>query len=184
MYHHLGHIHITMRRKLFITKWFVVFLIVFGIVGIAKGDWTQDADDKMCLAKNIYFEAKNQPLIGQLAVAIVVLNRVKDHRFPNTICEVITQGPTLSWTENFPVRHRCQFSWYCDGRSDKPKHKKKWENSLKIASLVLAYKENVNDIIFILDDATFYHADYVYPAWRKSKKQIVQIGDHIFYKWL
>ena len=165
-------------------KLFVTLLFVFGIVGVAKGNWTQDATEKECLAKNIYFEAKNQPLIGQLAVAIVVMNRVKDKRFPNTICEVVQQGPTLAWTENFPVKNRCQFSWYCDGRSDKPKHKKKWESSLKIASLILAYKDNASNIVFLLDGATHYHADYVFPAWRTSKQKIVQIGDHIFYKWI
>ena len=57
-----------------------------------------------CMTKNIYFEAKNQPLMGQLAVALVVMNRVGDKRFPNTICEVVQQGPTLAWTENFPVK--------------------------------------------------------------------------------
>ena len=165
-------------------KLFVTLLLVFGIVGVAEGNWTQDATEKECLAKNIYFEAKNQPLMGQLAVAIVVMNRVEDKRFPNTICEVVQQGPTLAWTENFPVKNRCQFSWYCDGRSDKPKHKKKWESSLKIASLILAYKDNASNIVFLLDGATHYHADYVYPSWRTSKHKIVQIGDHIFYKWI
>ena len=159
-------------------------LFVFGCVGVAQGNWALDAGDKECLAKNIYFEAKNQPLMGQLAVAIVVMNRVEDHRFPNTVCEVVQQGPTLAWTENFPVKNKCQFSWYCDGKSDRPKHKGKWESSLSVASLVLAYKENIRDIAFLLDGATHYHADYVYPEWRKSKQKIVQIGNHIFYKWV
>ena len=123
-------------------------LFVFGCVGVAQGNWALDAGDKECLAKNIYFEAKNQPLIGQLAVAIVVMNRVEDHRFPDTVCEVVQQGPTLAWTENFPVKNKCQFSWYCDGKSDKPKHKGKWENSLSVASLVLAYKENIRAVSY------------------------------------
>ena len=166
------------------TKFILSMLFVFGCVGVAQGNWALDAGDKECLAKNIYFEAKNQPLIGQLAVAIVVMNRVEDHRFPNTVCEVVQQGPTLAWTENFPVKNKCQFSWYCDGKSDKPKHKGKWENSLSVASLVLAYKDNIRDIAFLLDGATHYHADYVFPEWRKSKQKIVQIGNHIFYKWI
>ena len=79
----------------------------------------------LCLAMNVYHEAKNQPFEGQVAVAQVVLNRVEDKRFPNTICEVVEQGPVYeSWkTRNddtldpiyWPVKNRCQFSWYCDG---------------------------------------------------------------------
>ena len=78
-----------------------------------------------CLADNIYFEARNQGLAGQLAVVNVVVNRVADSRYPDTICEVVKQGPTrLSWKgtgELIPIRNRCQFSWYCDGKSDIPK---------------------------------------------------------------
>jgi len=111
------------------------------------------------------------------------MNRVADKRFPNTVCEVVQQGPTLAWTENFPVKNKCQFSWYCDGKSDKPRHEGKWNNSLSVAGLVLAYRDNIQDIAFILDGATHYHADYVYPEWRKSKHKVVQIGNHIFYKW-
>ena len=74
----------------------------------------------MCLSLNIYYEARNQPLRGQMAVAEVVLNRVEDKNFPDTICEVVMEGPTYSWKPDFPVRHKCQFSWYCDGKSDTP----------------------------------------------------------------
>ena len=88
-----------------------------------------------CLAENVYFEARNQGTAGWSAVISVTLNRVKDKRFPNTICEVVKQGPTReSWktrgkkvAENerkyFPIKNRCQFSWYCDGKADKI-HKK------------------------------------------------------------
>ena len=87
-----------------------------------------------CLAMNMYHEARNQGSAGLLAVSAVVLNRVKDPKFPNTICEVIEQGPTReSWktrqtadpndAQFYPVRNRCQFSWFCDGKSDVPKQK-------------------------------------------------------------
>ena len=137
-----------------------------------------------CLAQNIYFESRDQSTIGQIAVAEVTLNRVADPRWPNDICSVVKQGPTYKWKKTYPIKHRCEFSWYCDGKSDKPKHKGKWENSLSVASLVLAYKDNIRDIAFLLDGATHYHADYVFPEWRKSKQKIVQIGNHIFYKWI
>ena len=85
-----------------------------------------------CLAQNVYFEAKSEPLAGQYAVADVVLNRVNDTRYPNTICEVVKEGPIKeSWKTKqdtssimmmnafiIQERHRCQFSWYCDGKPD------------------------------------------------------------------
>jgi spore germination cell wall hydrolase CwlJ-like protein len=84
-------------------------------------DW--QTDQAYCLAENVYHEARNQPAAGQMAVMSVTMNRVKDPRFPNTICEVVREGPHRpSWKgtgEMIPVRHRCQFSWYCDGKSDR-----------------------------------------------------------------
>ena len=160
------------------TKFILSMLFVFGCVGVAQGNWALNAGDKECLAKNIYFEAKNQPLIGQLAVAIVVMNRVEDHRFPNTVCEVVQQGPTLAWTENFPVKNKCQFSWYCDGKSDKPKQGKAWEDAKHVANGV--YNELISDFV---EGATHYHADYVNPSWAETKTYVTRIDDHIFYRW-
>ena len=145
----------------------------------------------ICMATNIYHEAGNQSMIGQMAVGQVVLNRVADKRFPNTICEVVYQGPTReSWktkqtpdlndAEYYPIRHRCQFSWYCDGRSDEPKDKKTYERLLTIATSIVYNKINFIDIT---DGATHYHADYVKPAWAKVKTRTTRIGNHIFYRW-
>ena len=91
----------------------------------------------ICLALNTYHEAKNQSTIGQIATAQVVMNRVEDDRFPNTVCEVVKQGPTRpSWEDpekEYPIRHRCQFSWYCDGKSDVPKNEKAWRKAQDVA---------------------------------------------------
>ena len=144
-----------------------------------------------CLAMNMYHEARGQGSAGLLAVSSVVLNRVADKRFPNDICEVIKQGPTReSWktkqtpdptdAEFYPIRHKCQFSWWCDGRSDVPKDKKTYKRLLTIASSIVY---NKFDFVDITDGATFYHADYVTPAWAKTKKKTVEIQDHIFYRW-
>ena len=80
-------------------------------------------DESFCLAQNVYFEARNQPLAGQMAVISVTVNRMNDKRFPNTICGVVYEGPHRpSWKDEtvmIPVKHRCQFSWYCDGKSDR-----------------------------------------------------------------
>ena len=140
--------------------------------------------EAVCLAKNMYYEARNQGLAGQLAVSLVVMNRVKDDRYPNTICEVVEQGPVReSWKKNgvfYPIRNRCQFSWFCDGKSDEPKEPITYKRLLDLA-LVLVYDDI--QIVDFTEGATHYHADYVFPAWRKSKTKTVEIADHIFYRW-
>ena len=137
----------------------------------------------ICLALNTYHEAKNQSLVGQVATAQVVMNRVADDRYPNTICEVVKQGPTRpSWedpTKEYPVRHRCQFSWYCDGKPDVPKNEKAWRKAQDVAFLVLYNKINLD----VTEGATHYHATYVKPAWAKTKTRTTKIEKHIFYRW-
>lgn len=132
----------------------------------------------MCLALNIYHEAKNQSFIGQVAVAQVVMNRVKDTRYPNTVCEVVKQGLTYKWKPSFPIKNKCQFSWYCDGKSDKPKQGKAWEDAKHVANGV--YNEHLSDFV---EGATHYHADYVNPSWAETKTYVMRIDDHIFYRW-
>jgi spore germination cell wall hydrolase CwlJ-like protein len=144
---------------------------------------TYTTEDLEWLAKNAYFEARNQGTAGILATAMVVMNRVEDKRFPNTIKDVVTQGPTKkSWKtgEEYPIRHKCHFSWYCDGKADTIKDTKQFN---KILNVVLTYLENQDIIIDITDGATHYHADYVYPSWAKTKTRTTEIGDHIFYRW-
>ena len=137
-----------------------------------------------CLAKNMYYEARNQGTAGWMAVTAVVLNRVNDDRFPNSVCEVVEQGPDRkSWKDpnvRIPVKHRCQFSWFCDGLSDKPKDKETYRKLFGIADGILGGELPFYDIT---DGATHYHADYVTPAWAKTKTKTVEIQDHIFYKW-
>jgi len=136
-----------------------------------------------CLAMNMYHEARDQGSAGLLAVTSVVLNRVKDKRFPNTICEVIYEGPMReSWKKDgnfYPIRDRCQFSWWCDGRPDEPKNKESYKQLLKIAESIY----DSTNLVDITDGALFYHADYVRPAWADVKIRTVRIGNHIFYRW-
>ena len=137
----------------------------------------------MCLALNTYHEAKNQSMIGQIATAQVVMNRVEDSRYPNSVCEVVKQGPHRpSWEDpnkQYPVRHRCQFSWYCDGKDDMPKNEKAWKKAQDVAFLVLYDKIQLD----VTEGATHYHATYVKPAWAKTKKRTTRIEKHIFYRW-
>ena len=136
-----------------------------------------------CLAVNMYHEARNQGTAGRLAVSAVVMNRVNDRRFPNSVCEVVLQSQMKkSWKTGLPVpiKNKCQFSWYCDGKSDEVKDKKSYKKILDFARLMMH-----NDIRFvdITDGATHYHADYVSPSWAKTKTRTTEIGDHIFYRW-
>ena len=140
-----------------------------------------NAKSAVCLAKNMYYEARNQGTAGQLAVTAVVLNRVRDKRFPNDICEVIEQGPIReSWKKNgifYPIRNKCQFSWYCDGKSDEPLDTDTFFESYVIAQDVLMGKYPD-----ITEGATHYHSIMVEPYWAETLNETVQIQHHIFYK--
>ena len=129
------------------------------------------AETLMCLALNVYHEARSQPLIEQVAVAQVVLNRVYSPRFPDTVCSVV-------YHNKYPNQlHKCQFSWFCDGKSDIPQDTAAWTQANQVASLVLSV-----DFPDLVDNATHYHADYVSPSWAKAQTPVAQIGRHIFYQ--
>ena len=131
-----------------------------------------------CMAKNIYFEAAVESTAGQLAVAQVTLNRVNSKHYPNSVCEVVYQGPHTS--DGFPKRDRCQFSWYCDGKGDEIKNKGKlWNTAHNLAKYVL---KRQNDLLDITDGATHYHANYIdAPRWAGQKRVTTSIDQHIFY---
>ena len=135
------------------------------------------AEALMCLALNVYFEARSENMASQVAVSLVVMNRVKDHRFPDTVCEVVKQGITYK-NSGQPVPNKCQFSWWCDQRSDKPKNKQAWLKAQQVASIVLD-----GSMIDFTEGSTHYHAHYVYPEWRKTKTKVTRIDSHIFYRW-
>lgn len=118
----------------------------------------------MCMALNIYFEARNQDFEAQLAVAHVVENRVMSSQFPNSHCGVIMDGGEL--------RHRCQFSWYCDGKSDVPRNEEAWKNAVRVAASYWKYSDPTNG-------ALWYHAEYVSPSWAGAN--YVAVGSHRFY---
>ena len=139
-------------------------------------------DDKKCLTENIYFEARGQGQAGWLAVAQVTQNRVDDRRFPNTICEVVKQG--LTYADGQPIRNKCQFSWYCDGKSDNPKNMKVYDSIHELVNYIYDMQNYPEyQILDITDGATHYHADYVSPSWAKTKTKTIEIEDHIFYRW-
>jgi spore germination cell wall hydrolase CwlJ-like protein len=129
-----------------------------------------------CLARNIYFEARGEAEIGQRAVAWVTLNRVQAERYPDTICGVVYQARRDN--AGNPIRHQCQFSWYCDGRSDRIRNQSDWNTALQVAHSVIWQWGRFEDPT---QGATMYHADYVDPYWADNYNRTVQIETHIFY---
>ncbi len=122
-----------------------------------------------CLAQAIYFEARGEPFEGQMAVAQVVMNRVADPRYPGGICAVVFQ--------NADRRHRCQFSFACDGKSDRPRDRRAWQSALRLARLIHA-----GPLRDLTAASTHYHADYVAPYWAGQLDRTVKIGRHQFYR--
>ena len=129
----------------------------------------EPAKERQCLALNIYFEARSEPLLGKIAVGHVVLNRIHDSRFPESACAVIQQG-------GYMLRHRCQFSWWCDGLSDRPANLRAWKQSMHLAKLIL-----IGTLPDPSGGALWYHADYVKPSWSKALTRNAKLGRHIFY---
>jgi hypothetical protein len=123
-----------------------------------------------CLATAVYYEARSESELGQLAVAKVILNRVRDPAYPKTICGVVYQGADRG--------HGCQFSFACDGRAEQPRSGKEWQEAKQIASRAMAGEADVK----IISTATHYHADYVQPRWAGTMKRLIKIGRHIFYR--
>lgn len=122
-----------------------------------------DEEQQACLAKAVYFEARSEPLKGQLAVADVVLNRAASGKYPKTICEVITQ--------------KAQFSFIENGRFPEPdKASKAWRKAVAVARLARAELAEA-----VPADVLWYHADYVAPVWRHGLAKNEKIGVHIFY---
>lgn len=122
-----------------------------------------------CLAQAIYFEARGEPLSGQIAVAEVVLNRVDDPRFPGTICGVTNQGVGNG--------RACQFSYACDGRSDVMKSAGPRLRSEKLAALMLAGRART-----VTSGAQYFHTRAVRPRWAGQMTRTAQIGHHLFYR--
>lgn len=130
-----------------------------------------------CMALNVYYEARGSNLADQYAVADVVLNRVEDTRYPNSICDVVKDGYRKG-------RRDCQFSWYCDGKSDIPRDEEAWSKAQSVAWGIVM----MNNYRGITEGSTHYHAHYVNPSWSRAKRgwnitRIGRIGDHIFYRW-
>lgn len=153
----------------------MLMLLIFTTVGTTLGSTdsaqaSSSASELDCLATAIYYEARGESRDGQMAVAQVILNRVADERYPDSICGVVYQ--------NKEKRNACQFSFACDGVPETRSETKAWNLAMEIA-------RNATDgdqLIAELKTATNYHANYVRPNWAPKMKKLKQIGQHVFYR--
>ncbi len=161
----------------------------------------QNLDEVYCMAQNVYFEARHESMVGKIAVAHVVMNRIESKDFPNTVCEVVKQGPvreawktkkdpTLAKEDRkyYPRRDRCQFSWYCDGKADML-----WvtyKDGTVIEQNMTAWRDSIHVALFVINDkwsmdptdgATFYYnPNIANPAWAGKYRETAIFGNHRF----
>ena len=162
---------------------------------------SQNLDELYCMAQNVYFESRHEPMLGKIAVAHVVMNRIEDKRWPGTVCEVVKEGPVReSWKTKkdptlakedrvyYPRKNRCQFSWYCDGHRDMlwvtykdgtiiPENMTAWRDSVHVALFVMNDKWSMDPT----DGAAFYYNPHIAnPGWAGKYTETAVIGNHRF----
>jgi len=146
---------------------------------VPKQELVFDQEQVNCAALNIYYEARNQSELGKIAVSQVVFNRAKEDYWPDSICDVVKQG---SYSTGTVSKHRCQFSWYCDGLSDRPREPSTWQNALEVARYsYFAWTYGYD----ITEGSTNYHSSKVNPKWRNDRGMtyVKTVHDHHFYHW-
>ena len=131
---------------------------------------TYSAEQQRCLATAVYFEARGESAKGQAAVAQVVLNRVRNPAYPDTVCGVVYQ--------NAQQRNRCQFSFACDGIAERVRRQSAYQRAARIAMAVTTGETYVSEV----GSSTHYFANYVRPRWASSMVKMASIGDHIFFR--
>jgi spore germination cell wall hydrolase CwlJ-like protein len=123
-----------------------------------------------CLTAAVYYEARSQSVEGQRAVAQVVLNRVRDRAFPNSVCGVVYQGAER--------RTGCQFSFTCDGSMNRARELGAWDRARAVAAAALG-----GSVFAPVGAATSFHTTSILPWWASSLARITTVGAHVFYRW-
>lgn len=131
----------------------------------------QRKGQEFCLATAVYFEARDEPVAGQRAVAAVILARTKVAGRPKTVCGVVFEG---SWRKT-----GCQFSFACDGRPDTPHWRERWIRAQRSAAYVWHHQRDTRGLV---RGATFYHTKFVHPRWDKNMVRVARIGLHVFFR--
>lgn len=130
-----------------------------------------------CLVLNAYHEARGESRESIIAVTMVVLNRSAHDFFPEKVCDIIKQ--TKTDTNGNIILHQCQFSWYCDGKSDYPRDNRAYGRVEYITQQAVEKWFNDNDIS---NGATHFHSKRVNPHWANDFTRVAVIGSHVFYK--
>ena len=148
-----------------------LMLVAYSASAASKSLSKAEKKELRCLALNVYFEARGEQPVGQLAVAMVTMNRVVSKRFPDSICRVVWQ--------------KRQFSWTHDGKSDQPTDKKAWRLAQQIAEFIYqkyqGFSAKRRGAIDLTQGALHYYAPKLAaPAWARSKEVRRQIGGHLF----
>ena len=131
----------------------------------------QRRGQEFCLATAVYFEARDEPIAGQKAVAAVILARTKVRGRPRSVCGVVFEG---AWR-----RTGCQFSFACDGRPDVPHWRARWIRAQRSAAYAWHHQRSMREIV---RGATFYHTKFVHPRWDRHMVRVARIGLHNFYR--
>lgn len=126
-----------------------------------------------CLAEAMYFEARGENVPGKVAVAEVILNRRDSPHYPDTVCEVVHQG----YDPAAPRLHRCQFSYYCDGKPEAYGNREKLEGIRALAWGLLRGGARP-----LTGGATHFHATYVEPSWARRMEKVRAVDSHVFYR--
>jgi len=149
----------------------IIFLLVTVLVAMSisgKAEAHSLKDEQYCLALTLYWEARGEGRRGMTAVGWTVLNRVRSPHFPSTPCAVVFEGG-----EQRP----CQFSYWCDGKSDRPRNRRDWQNALLIAADLL-----VNPPPDPTHGSLFYHSTSIGVPWKRARTRTARIGRHVFYR--
>lgn len=163
----------TTEKGVWIFASVVLIIVVgFGLLGRAASQHKSDREELLCLALNVYHEARGEPTAGQYAVAEVTMNRVASWRYPNTVCGVVYQK-NWDWLRK---RHVGAFSWTEFDVNPRPVGVA-WMRAWEVAEEVY-YQRHTPQV----QDALHYHANYILPSWARKKKPLARIGRHVFYR--
>jgi len=155
--------------------YFKLIAFNFVVVIIVLFTTHSKADSLSCLAEAVYFEARSESFVAQLAVANVILQRVQSERYPDNVCDVVRQGRT--W-KGKPVRNKCHFSYWCDGKSETISNVNAYAEAVNVSGLAMK-----GVVLILTEGSTHYHASYVTPYWALDERFSLmgQIDKHVFY---
>lgn len=167
-----------MRQHLHLIIMFLILvcLVILMTPAYASEDLNDNEyTERKCLVEAIYFEGRSEELIAQLAIANVIIERVRLPNYPNTVCKVVRQG---RYYKGNPIRHKCAFSYWCDGKSERMYNKRAKETAIKVAAMAMK-----GMLVETTLEATHYHTRAVSPYWSRHERLIYlgSLGSHLFY---